>query len=162
MFKLRELERLGKKAGIVEQTVKDVLQSLVDDNMVNQDKVGSLNVFYSFPSAMMVRLKNEIKDLNQEEKVKTENIEGMEKQIENLEKTRVQNDKRRTPRRTPEENARGELQRRTPEANSKGERQEERRQRTPGGRRHAEENARRNTDMQRGTPEPRRCVVFWL
>lgn len=95
MFKLRELERLGKKAGIVEQTVKDVLQSLVDDNMVNQDKVGSLNVFYSFPSAMMVRLKNEIKDLNQEEKVKTENIEGMEKQIENLEKTRVQNDKRK-------------------------------------------------------------------
>lgn len=59
-MKLRQLEKLGKKAGVVEQTVKDVVQGLVDDNMVNQDKVGSMNVFYSFPSAQLVRIKNEI------------------------------------------------------------------------------------------------------
>jgi chromosome segregation ATPase len=95
VFKLRELEILGKKAGIVEQTVKDVLQSLVDDNMVNQDKVGSLNVFYSFPSAAMVRLQTEIKDLNEEEKRIQGNVENMEKNIEKLHKTRAQTEKRK-------------------------------------------------------------------
>ena len=95
MFKLKELEKLGKKAGVVEQTVKEVLQSLVDDNLVNQDKVGSNNVFYSFPSANMVRLKAEIKDLNDAEAKMKENIVEVEKEIEKLHKTRPQNDKRK-------------------------------------------------------------------
>ena len=31
-------------------TVKDVLQSLVDDGMVDQEKVGTSNYFWAFPS----------------------------------------------------------------------------------------------------------------
>lgn len=31
-------------------SVKDVLQSLVDDAMVEQDKIGTSNYFWSFPS----------------------------------------------------------------------------------------------------------------
>ena len=30
--------------------IKDVLKSLVDDNLVEQDKVGNQNIFWSFPS----------------------------------------------------------------------------------------------------------------
>ncbi|KAJ3562976.1 hypothetical protein NP233_g9237 [Leucocoprinus birnbaumii] len=49
--KLKELEKLGPKLkGIVSQSVKDVLQSLVDDGLVQGDKIGSSNFFWSFPS----------------------------------------------------------------------------------------------------------------
>ena len=32
------------------QTIKDVLQSLVDDGLVDTDKVGTSNYFWAFPS----------------------------------------------------------------------------------------------------------------
>ncbi|TEB38315.1 meiotic nuclear division protein 1 [Coprinellus micaceus] len=50
-FQLKELEKLGPKMkGIVGQTVKEVLQGLVDDGLVQMDKIGSSNFFWSFPS----------------------------------------------------------------------------------------------------------------
>ncbi|KIK01445.1 hypothetical protein K443DRAFT_132336 [Laccaria amethystina LaAM-08-1] len=36
--------------GIVSQSIKEVLQSLVDDGLVQTDKIGSSNFFWSFPS----------------------------------------------------------------------------------------------------------------
>eukprot|EP01116_Phalansterium_solitarium_P018535 TRINITY_DN4937_c0_g1_i1.p1 TRINITY_DN4937_c0_g1~~TRINITY_DN4937_c0_g1_i1.p1 ORF type:complete len:208 (+),score=60.68 TRINITY_DN4937_c0_g1_i1:578-1201(+) len=54
VFTLKELEKVAaKEKGIVSQTVKDILQSLVDDNMVKQDKVGTGNYFWLFPSDEM-------------------------------------------------------------------------------------------------------------
>ena len=47
---LKEIESLASKRGVVQQTIKEVNQSLVDDNMVNLDKIGSSNFFWSFPS----------------------------------------------------------------------------------------------------------------
>ncbi|KAL5485141.1 MND1 [Sanghuangporus weigelae] len=50
-FQLKELEKLGPKLkGIVSQSVKEVLQGLVDDGLVQADKIGSSNFFWSFPS----------------------------------------------------------------------------------------------------------------
>ncbi|KAG6832030.1 hypothetical protein H0H87_003011 [Tephrocybe sp. NHM501043] len=50
-YQLKELEKLGPKMkGIVSQSVKEVLQSLVDDGLVQCDKIGSSNFFWSFPS----------------------------------------------------------------------------------------------------------------
>ncbi|KIJ67711.1 hypothetical protein HYDPIDRAFT_107183 [Hydnomerulius pinastri MD-312] len=50
-YQLKELEKLGPKLkGIVSQSVKEVLQSLVDDGLVQSDKIGSSNFFWSFPS----------------------------------------------------------------------------------------------------------------
>lgn len=50
-YQLKELEKLGPKMkGIVSQSVKEVLQSLVDDGLVQADKIGSSNFFWSFPS----------------------------------------------------------------------------------------------------------------
>lgn len=51
VFNLKEVEKLAGKAGVVLQTVKDVVQSLVDDSLVCQDKVGSMNVFWAFRSS---------------------------------------------------------------------------------------------------------------
>ena len=38
---LKEIEVKGTKAGVVQQTIKDVNQSLVDDDLVHSDKIGA-------------------------------------------------------------------------------------------------------------------------
>jgi predicted transcriptional regulator len=48
---LKELEKIApKEKGIVQGTVKDVIQSLVDDGMVDTDKIGTSIYFWAFPS----------------------------------------------------------------------------------------------------------------
>ncbi|KAI9323886.1 Mnd1 family-domain-containing protein [Dichotomocladium elegans] len=49
-FQLKELEKIGPKVGVVSQSVKDVVQSLVDDGLVSTDKIATSNYFWSFPS----------------------------------------------------------------------------------------------------------------
>lgn len=39
--KLKDLEKLGPKKGVISQSVKDVIQSLVDDDLVFKDKIGT-------------------------------------------------------------------------------------------------------------------------
>ncbi len=54
-FVFKEVEKIAsKKKGIVVQSVKDVLQSLVDDDLVRQEKIGTSNYFWSFPSQKVV------------------------------------------------------------------------------------------------------------
>jgi Fe2+ or Zn2+ uptake regulation protein len=51
VYQLRDLEKsLPKHKGITAQTVKEVLQSLVDDRLICSEKIGSSNYFWSFPS----------------------------------------------------------------------------------------------------------------
>ncbi|KAG8367297.1 hypothetical protein BUALT_Bualt16G0057700 [Buddleja alternifolia] len=40
-FLLKELEKLGPKKGVISQSVKDVVQTLVDDDLVFKDKIGT-------------------------------------------------------------------------------------------------------------------------
>lgn len=65
-FQLKELEKLGPKMkGIVSQTVKEVLQSLVDDGLVQADKIGSSNFFWSFPSQHGTMMQNRLNTVKQ-------------------------------------------------------------------------------------------------
>ncbi|TBU49443.1 meiotic nuclear division protein 1 [Dichomitus squalens] len=60
-FQLKELEKMGPKMkGIVSQSVKEVLQSLVDDGLVQMDKIGSSNFFWSFPSQRGAIMQNRL------------------------------------------------------------------------------------------------------
>eukprot|EP00889_Picochlorum_renovo_P006095 jgi/Picre1/33125/NNA_008451.t1 len=59
VFVLKDIEKMAVKKGVVAQSVKDVLQSLVDDDLVHQDKIGISNFFWSFPSEVAVRLEKE-------------------------------------------------------------------------------------------------------
>lgn len=43
---MQDMEKLASKEGVVLQTVKEVLQSLVDDDMVHQDRIGASNYFW--------------------------------------------------------------------------------------------------------------------
>lgn len=66
-WNLKELEKAGSKAGIVTQAIKDVLQSLCDDNLVDQDKIGSGSFFWSFASKNQLKLEHRIKKLLEEQ-----------------------------------------------------------------------------------------------
>lgn len=50
-FQLKDLEKLGPKKGVVRQSVKDVVQALVDDGLVLKDKIGTTVFFWSLPSS---------------------------------------------------------------------------------------------------------------
>ncbi|XP_043276564.1 meiotic nuclear division protein 1 homolog [Venturia canescens] len=48
-FNLKELEKIApKEKGIVLQSVKDVLQALVDDGLVTSDKIGTSTYYWAF------------------------------------------------------------------------------------------------------------------
>ncbi len=59
-FNLKEIETIGSRMGVVQQTIKDVNQSLVDDSFVNSDKIGASNFFWSFPSSFSEDLKRKV------------------------------------------------------------------------------------------------------
>lgn len=76
VFQLKELEKICPKVkGITSMSVKDVLQSLVDDAMVDSDRIGTSNYFWAFPSKASNIRKRKIQDL--------------EDQLEQSEKKRV-------------------------------------------------------------------------
>ncbi|RDD46548.1 Meiotic nuclear division protein 1-like protein [Trichoplax sp. H2] len=63
-YQLKELEKIAQKQkGITSMSVKDVLQSLVDDAMVEQDKIGTSNYFWSFPSKATNQRKRKLETL---------------------------------------------------------------------------------------------------
>jgi len=49
-FTLKELETLGKSKGVIPQAVKEVVESLVAEDEVQSDKVGSQVLFWALPS----------------------------------------------------------------------------------------------------------------
>ena len=70
-FQLKEIERLcSTEKGITLNTVKDILQSLVDDGLVNSEKIGTSVYFWSFPSQLINKRQETIKQI--EEEIKNE------------------------------------------------------------------------------------------
>ncbi|XP_031354721.1 meiotic nuclear division protein 1 homolog isoform X2 [Photinus pyralis] len=65
-FQLKDLEKIApKEKGIIVNSVKDVLQSLVDDGAVDTDKIGTSIYFWAFPSKALnskKRKANELED----------------------------------------------------------------------------------------------------
>lgn len=53
------MEKLGAKRGVVLQSIKEVLQSLVDDDLVHQERIGISNYFWSFPSEAAVKMRRD-------------------------------------------------------------------------------------------------------
>lgn len=49
-FLLKELEKKGPQKGVISQSVKDVVQSLLDDDLAFKDKIGTSVYFWSLPS----------------------------------------------------------------------------------------------------------------
>uniref|UniRef100_A0A8C4RB75 Meiotic nuclear division protein 1 homolog n=1 Tax=Eptatretus burgeri TaxID=7764 RepID=A0A8C4RB75_EPTBU len=64
IFQLKELEKIAPRdKKITCQSVKDVLQSLVDDAMVDSDRIGTSNYFWAFPSKALHARECKIREL---------------------------------------------------------------------------------------------------
>ncbi|XP_076244366.1 meiotic nuclear division protein 1 homolog isoform X2 [Calliopsis andreniformis] len=60
-FTLKELEKIApKEKGIVVQSVKDVLQTLVDDGLVRSEKIGTSVYFWTFPGENITAIEHRI------------------------------------------------------------------------------------------------------
>ncbi|KAG8034427.1 hypothetical protein G9C98_007503 [Cotesia typhae] len=60
-FTLKELEKIApKEKGIVVQSVKDIVQALVDDGIIQSDKIGSAIYFWAFPGENITTIEKRI------------------------------------------------------------------------------------------------------
>ncbi|XP_011504513.1 PREDICTED: meiotic nuclear division protein 1 homolog [Ceratosolen solmsi marchali] len=106
-YTLKELEVLvPKECGIIQQAVKDILQTLVDDDLVHTDKIGTIVYFWAFPGEKILILENEIgqtgnKILTLETKLEQlkSDIQNEETNKEDLHKTKILLDEIETLRR---------------------------------------------------------------
>ncbi|XP_067136804.1 LOW QUALITY PROTEIN: meiotic nuclear division protein 1 homolog [Centruroides vittatus] len=82
VFQLRELEKIApKEKGIVSQSVKDVVQSLVDDGLVDTDKIGTSVYFWSFPSKATNSRKRKLQDLETQIEESKKQLSGLTEQL---------------------------------------------------------------------------------
>lgn len=66
-FQLKELEKqCQKEKGITSMSVKDILTSLVDDGMVDTEKIGTSVYFWAFPSKASQNRKRKIGTLSEQ------------------------------------------------------------------------------------------------
>ncbi|KIM40145.1 hypothetical protein M413DRAFT_172253 [Hebeloma cylindrosporum] len=94
-YQLKELEKLGPKLkGIVSQSVKDVLQSLVDDGLVQGDKIGSSNFFWSFPSQHGVLVQTKLEAVEGIGKAHRAQIAEVKSAVEQAKGERIESDVR--------------------------------------------------------------------
>nr|CAI5844515.1 unnamed protein product [Callosobruchus analis] len=66
-FQLKELEKIApKEKGIVANSVKDTIERLVEEGLVDTDKIGGSIYFWAFPSKAIHTRKRILKDLQQQ------------------------------------------------------------------------------------------------
>eukprot|EP00753_Platysulcus_tardus_P005158 PLAT12948.1.p1 GENE.PLAT12948.1~~PLAT12948.1.p1 ORF type:complete len:213 (+),score=102.00 PLAT12948.1:27-641(+) len=96
VFNLKELEKLGGKAGVVPQSVKDVVGTLLDDQLIRTDKIGSGNFYWLFPRSALELRQRRIAKLEEtigKDEERTENArkrkrEALEDRVESEERVR--------------------------------------------------------------------------
>ncbi|KAK2391283.1 Mnd1 family protein [Trifolium repens] len=76
----QELEKMGPKKGVITQSVKDVVQSLVDEDLVSKDKIGTSVYFWSLPSCAGNQHRNHAQLVEQCEALKKGHEESDERE----------------------------------------------------------------------------------
>lgn len=93
-YLLKELEKLGPKKGVISQSVKDVVQSLVDDDLVLKDKIGTSVYFWSLPSCAGNQLRNTYNKLESDLSNSKKRYMELVEQRDNLKRGREDSDER--------------------------------------------------------------------
>ncbi|KAI3862045.1 hypothetical protein MKX03_011788 [Papaver bracteatum] len=93
-YLLKELEKVGPKKGVISQSVKDVIQSLVDDDLVLKDKIGSSVYFWSLPSCAGNQLRNASNKLESDIKSSKKRLAELIEQRDAFKKGREASDER--------------------------------------------------------------------
>lgn len=66
-FHLKELEKdIPKVKGVIAQSVKEIVTELVNDNLVDSDKIGTSTYFWAFPSKARHLKKQQLEDLKKQ------------------------------------------------------------------------------------------------
>lgn len=95
VFQLKELEKIApKEKGIVVQSVKDVVQSLVDDGLVDTEKIGTSIYFWAFPSKAANNRKRRISELNNKVNEARKKAKKLEEQVADAQSGREDSAKR--------------------------------------------------------------------
>ncbi|KAM8808178.1 meiotic nuclear division protein 1 homolog [Eudromia elegans] len=83
VFQLKDIEKIApKEKGITSMSVKEILQSLVDDGMVDTDRIGTSNYFWAFPSKALHARKRKLEELQAQFAESTQKKEALQKNIE--------------------------------------------------------------------------------
>ncbi|KAG5177094.1 meiotic nuclear division protein 1 [Tribonema minus] len=89
VLNLKELEKHAGRAGIVTNTVKDVNAELVNDGIVDSDKIGASNFFWAFPSKAVLTHVNNIASLKEQIETTHASLEDAKRKGEELGGARV-------------------------------------------------------------------------
>ncbi|XP_075786192.1 meiotic nuclear division protein 1 homolog isoform X2 [Pelodiscus sinensis] len=83
VFQLKDLEKIApKEKGITTMSVKEILQSLVDDGMVDTDRIGTSNYFWAFPSKALHARKRKLEALESQFAESSQKKERLQQSIE--------------------------------------------------------------------------------
>eukprot|EP00700_Malawimonas_jakobiformis_P003708 EC726595.1.p1 GENE.EC726595.1~~EC726595.1.p1 ORF type:complete len:204 (+),score=46.85 EC726595.1:89-700(+) len=94
-FQLKEVEKIAsKEKGIVLQSVQEVLQSLIDDGLVEKDKVGTSVYFWSFPSNALQKRQNRLDQVTTDLQQAKRTREALEEKVAELRGGREESAKR--------------------------------------------------------------------
>ncbi|EWM26073.1 meiotic nuclear division protein 1 [Nannochloropsis gaditana] len=95
VYSLKEMEGLASKQGVVSQSVKDVNQGLVDDGLVEMEKVGASNVFFAFPGKAIASKRTATVNLESEVARLKAHVSTLEEKAAALSAGRQDSEKRR-------------------------------------------------------------------
>ncbi|XP_068445545.1 meiotic nuclear division protein 1 homolog [Clinocottus analis] len=85
VFQLKDIEKIAPKTkGITPMSVKDVLQSLVDDNMVDCERVGTSNYYWAFPSKALNTRKHKLEELQSQISDAKQRKKSVQKAVEKM------------------------------------------------------------------------------
>lgn len=86
VFNLKEIEKIAsKEKGINSMLVKEIVQSLVDDSMVDTEKVGISNYYWSFPSKVAAAKALRLDDLKAKVNATKQRLSTVDKELKEYE-----------------------------------------------------------------------------
>ncbi|KRT81595.1 hypothetical protein AMK59_6100 [Oryctes borbonicus] len=94
-FQLKDLEKIApKEKGIIVNSVKDVLQSLVDDGLVDTDKIGTSMYFWSFPSKATNNRKRKLEETTNKYEGTSKKLKAITEELEQAKLNREESKER--------------------------------------------------------------------
>ncbi|KAK9980931.1 hypothetical protein ABG768_000512 [Culter alburnus] len=95
VFQLKDIEKIAPKSkGITPMSVKEVLQSLVDDNMVDTERVGTSNYYWAFPSKALHTRKRRLEELDIQHEEGNQRKKALQQAVDKAKVGREVNDER--------------------------------------------------------------------
>lgn len=86
-FQLKEIETAGKEKGILQKDVKPVLQSLVDEDIIKSNKIGTSSYYWIESLAKDVEMKTkQLSEIKARNKELHEKLEGLDEKMEQINK----------------------------------------------------------------------------